>query len=104
MEVDELRTMAMGNPEQTAEVCWLILTAPSFPTAEDAAELDRLIVRLCELEPWLAGFQADMLAARLRMAPAQVHIDLARFRQWVRTAEAKHGAALGAGRGESFAP
>lgn len=93
-EVDELREQARAEPDTVAEVCRLILAAPSFPTAEDAAELDRLILRLCDLEPWLAGYLPEMQAARLSMAPAQVHIDLARFREWVREAEARAGAAL----------
>jgi hypothetical protein len=93
-EVDELREQARTEPDTVAEVCRLILAAPSFPTAEDVAELDRLILRLCDLEPWLAGYLPEMQAARLSMAPAQVHIDLARFREWVREAEARAGAAL----------
>jgi hypothetical protein len=104
-EVDELRSMAAGNPEQAAEVCRLILAAPPFPTAEDAAELDRLILRLCDLEPWLAGYLPEMQAARQAMAPARYALELARFRQWVREAEAKHGAApVGAGHGSLSAP
>jgi hypothetical protein len=96
-EVEELRTMAAGNPEQAAEVCRLILAAPPYPSEEDAAELDRLIVRLCELEPWMAGYLPEMQAARLAMAPAQLHIDLARFREWVREAEARAGGRPGVG-------
>lgn len=104
-EVDELRSMAAGNPEQAAEVCRLILAAPPFPTAEDAAELDRLILRLCDLEPWLAGYLPKMQAARRAMAPTRYALELARFRQWVREAEAKHGAApVGAGHGSLSAP
>jgi hypothetical protein len=103
-EVEELRTLATTEPDTVAETCRLILAAPAFPTAEDAAELDRLIVRLCDLEPLLAGYLPAMRAARLNMAPARYHEELARFRQWVRQAEAKQaGALLGAGAGDPFA-
>ena len=101
-EVDELRSMAQGNPEQAAEVCRLILAAPPFPTEADAAELDRLIVRLCELEPWLAGYLPEMHAARRAMAPARYPLELSRFRQWVREAEQRPAAGLGRG-GETIA-
>ena len=104
-EVDELRSMAAGNPEQAAEVCRLILAAPPFPTAVDAAELDRLIVQLCDLEPWLVGYLPEMQAARLAMAPARYPLELSRFRAWVKQAEEKHGAApMGAGQGNPSAP
>lgn len=96
-EVDELREQARTEPDTVAEVCRLILAAPSFPTAEDAAELDRLIVRLCDLEPWLAGYLPEMQAARLAMAPARYPAELARFRRWVREAEARAGGRPGGG-------
>ena len=104
-EVDELREQARTEPDTVAEVCRLILAAPSFPTAEDAAELDRLILRLCDLEPWLAGYLPEMQAARLAMAPARHPAELARFRAWVKQAEERNGAApLGAGNGSPSAP
>lgn len=104
-EVDELREQARTEPDTVAEVCRLILAAPSFPTAEDAAELDRLILRLCDLEPWLAGYLPEMQAARLAMAPARHPAELARFRAWVKQAEERNGAApLGAGDGSPSAP
>lgn len=104
-EVEELRGQARTEPDTVAEACRLILVAPPFPTAEDAAELDRLILRLCNLEPWLAGYLPEMQAARLRMAPARYPAELSCFRRWVREAEAKHGAApVGAGDGSPSAP
>lgn len=104
-EVDELREQARAEPDTVAEVCRLILAAPSFPTAEDAAKLDRLIVRLCDLEPWLAGYLPEMQAARLAMAPARYPLELSRFRAWVKQAEERNGAALvGAGHGSLSAP
>lgn len=104
-EVEELRTLASTEPDTVAEACRLILAAPPFPSAEDAAELDRLILRLCDLEPWLAGYLPAMQAARLNLAPARYREELARFRQWVRQAEAKQaGALLGARDGGQFAP
>jgi hypothetical protein len=53
-EVDELREQARTEPDTVAEVCRLILAAPSFPTAEDVAELDRLILR----PTWNPGWPA----------------------------------------------
>ena len=104
-EVEELRTLARTEPDTVAETCRLMLASPAFPTAEDAAELDRLIVRLCDLEPWLAGYLPAMQQARQNMAPARHPEELARFRQWVREAEAKQaGALLGGGGGNPFAP
>jgi len=95
-EGQEMRTLAATHTEQEAELFRLILAAPPFPTAEDAAELDALIVKLCLLEPCLAGYEAEMLAARRDMAPANYAEELAKFRRWVREAEAKHGAARAA--------
>jgi hypothetical protein len=104
VDVEELRALGNGNPEQAAEVCRLILAAPAFPTTEDAAELDRLILRLCDLEPCLAGYLPAMQQARSNMAPARYPEELAKFRQWVREAEAKQAGALpGAGDGRPFA-
>ncbi len=104
-EVEELRTLARTEPDTVAETCRLILAAPAFPSAEDAAELDRLILRLCDLEPCLAGYLPAMQQARQNMAPAQCPEELACFRQWVREAEAKQaGALLGGGGGNPFAP
>ncbi len=95
-EVEELRTLSTTEPDTVADTCRLILPAPPFPTAEDAAELDRLIVRLCDLEPWLAGYLPKMQAARLNMAPAIYGEELAKFRQWINEAEAKTGGRAGA--------
>jgi hypothetical protein len=104
VDVEELRAMSNGNPEQAAAVCRLILAAPAFPSDEDAAELDRLILRLCDLEPCLAGYLPAMQQARSNMAPARYPEELAKFRQWVREAEAKQAGALpGAGDGRPFA-
>lgn len=84
----ELRPQAGGDPKRLAELCRLILAAPPAPTAEDVAELDHLIVRLCELEaPWLEGFLPEIQDARRRMAPAHVAENLANFRRWVAEAE-----------------
>lgn len=86
--LNELRTQAAGDPERLAELCRLILAAPPSPTDEEIAELDRLIVRLCELEaPWLEGFLPEIQDARRRMAPAHVAENLANFRRWVAAAE-----------------
>jgi hypothetical protein len=86
--LDELRTQAGEEPGRLAELCRLILAAPPAPTAEDIAELDRLIVRLAELEaPWLAGYLPGMLEARRRMAPIHVAENLSHFRRWVAEAE-----------------
>ena len=93
-EVEELRTLARTEPGTVAETCRLILAAPAFPSAEDAAELDRLILRLCDLEPCLAGYLPAMQQARQNMAPARYPEELAKFRQWVRQAEAKQSGAL----------
>jgi hypothetical protein len=87
---DELRTQAGDDPDRLAELARLILASPPAPTAEDVAELDRLIVRLCDLEaPWLEGFLPEMQDARRRMAPVQVAENLANFRRWVAEAEAR---------------
>lgn len=102
--LDDLRTQAGTNPERLAELCRLALTAPLSPPPEDLVELDALMVRLCELEPWLAGYLPEMQTARRCMAPANVAESLARFRQYVREAEAKRGAVLGAGGGNFRAP
>jgi hypothetical protein len=101
--VEELQTQAGTDAERLAQLCRLILAAPPSPTPEDVAELDALMVRLCELEPWLAGYLPEMQAARRSMAPANVAESLARFRQWVREAEARRGAVLGAGDGKPSA-
>ena len=93
--LDELKTQAGSTPEHLAELGRLIL----MPPPEDLAELDRLMVDLCELEPLLAGYLPEMQAARHCMAPANVTESLACFRQYVREAEAKRGAVLGAGGG-----
>ena len=53
---EELHAQAGTNPERLAQLCRLILAAPPTPTPEDVAELDALMVRLCELEPWLSGY------------------------------------------------
>lgn len=59
-------------------------------TAEHVAELDRLIVYLCQLEaPWLEGFLPAMQDARRHMAPIQVSESLASFQRWVAEAEAR---------------
>lgn len=103
-EGQEIRAMATTQPEAAAELCRLILAAPPYPSAEDAAELDRLILRLCNLEPWLIGYQTEMLAARRDMAPANYAGELASFRRWVHEAEARHGAGpVGAGDGNPSA-
>jgi hypothetical protein len=101
--VEELQTQAGTDAERLAQLCRLILAAPPSPTPEDVAELDALMVRLCELETWLAGYLPEMQAARRSMAPANVAESLARFRQWVREAEVRRGAVLGAGNGEPSA-
>lgn len=86
--LNELRTQAGGDPERLAELCRLILAAPPAPTAEEIAELDHLIVRLCDLEaPWLEGFLPEIQDARRRMAPVHVAENLANFRRWVTEAE-----------------
>ncbi len=104
-ELEELRALAINDPDQTAEACRLILAAPAFPTAEDAAELDRLILRLCELEPHLSGYLPAMQSARLNMAPVRYAGELASFRRWVHQAEAKQAGALACGGvAEPFAP
>lgn len=90
--MDELRTQAGDDPDRLAELARLILASPPAPTAEDVAELDRLIVRLCELEkPWLEGFLPEMQDARRRMAPVHVAEALANFRRWVAEAETRNG-------------
>ncbi len=63
---------------------------PSFKI-EDVAELDCLIVRLCELEPWLADAVPEMMEARRRMAPVNLAESLTLFRGYVRDAEAAQG-------------
>jgi hypothetical protein len=104
-EGQEMRDLARTEPDKVAELCRLILAAPPFPSEQDAAELDALIVRLCELEPWLAGYQAEMLAARRDMAPVNYAEELAKFRGWVREAEARQGRGPdGAGAGNPSAP
>ena len=101
--LDDLETQAGTNPERLAELCRLALAAPLSPSPEDTAELDALMVRLCELEPWLIGYLPEMQTARRCMAPANVAESLACFRQYVREAEAK--TALYWGReGETSAP
>lgn len=91
--LNELRTQARNDPERLAELARLILAAPPAPTAEDVAELARLIVRLCELEaPWLEGTLPAMQDARRRMAPVHVAENLASFRRWVAEAEARPSA------------
>ncbi|MBW8459149.1 MAG: hypothetical protein K0M58_12015 [Thiobacillus sp.] len=101
--LDDLQTQAGTNPERLAELCGLALAVPPSPTPEDAAELDALMVRLCELELWLAGYLPEMRTARRCMAPANVAESLACFRRWVREAEARRGAVLGAGDGKPSA-
>lgn len=88
--MDELRTQAGNDPARLAELARLILASPPAPTAKDVAELDRLIVRLCDLEaPWLEGFLHEIQDARRRMAPVHVAENLANFRRWVSEAEAR---------------
>jgi hypothetical protein len=101
--VEELQAQAGTDAERLAKLCRLILAAPPSPTPEDVAELDALMVRLCELEPWLAGYLPEMQSARRSMAPANVAQSLACFRQYVREAEARRGAVLGAGDGKPSA-
>lgn len=102
-ELGHLRAMSGTDPDTVADACRLILIAPAYPTPEDVAELDGLMVRLCALVPWLAGFLPEMQAARHRMAPADVADNLARFRIWVvRAEEPGRAARLGRG-GETFA-
>lgn len=101
--VEELQTQAGGNAERLAELSRLVLAAPPSPTPDDVAELGALMVELCELEPWLAGYLPEMQAARRSMAPANVAESLTCFRQYVREAEARRGAVLGAGEGKSSA-
>jgi hypothetical protein len=97
-ELDHLRTLSDTDPDTVANACRLILTGSTFPTVEAVAELDGLMVRLCGLVPWLAGFLPEMQAARYRMAPADVADNLYRFRRWVSKAEEQGQAArLGAG-------
>ena len=76
-------------PEENTE-------APPSPTPEEVAELDALMVRLCELEPWLAGYLPEMQTARRSMAPVNVAESLACFRHYVREEDARRGAGLGA--------
>lgn len=83
-------------PEENTE-------APPSPTPEEVAELDALMVRLCELEPWLAGYLPEMQTARRSMAPVNVAESLACFRQYVREADARRGAGLGTGDGKCSA-
>jgi len=99
----ELKAHAGPDAERLAELCRLVLMAPPAFTLEDVAELDALMVRLCELEPWLAGYLPEMQSARRSMAPANVAQSLTEFRQWVREAEARRGAVSGAWDGESSA-
>jgi hypothetical protein len=90
--INELRTQAGNDPDRLAELARLVLAAPPAPTAEDVAELDRLIVRLCELEkPWLEGYLPTMQDARRRMAPVHVAENVANFRRWVAEAESRNG-------------
>lgn len=67
-----------------------------FPTLEEVEELDRLIVRLCDLVPWLSGFLPEIQAARRRMAPSGVAQELVKFRRWVAASEQREE--QGAGR------
>jgi hypothetical protein len=101
--IDELQAQADTNAERLAQLCRLILASPPSPTPEDVAELDALMVRLCELEPWLAGYLPEMQAARRSMAPANLAESLTQFRGYVREAEARRGAVLGAGDGKPSA-
>lgn len=55
-------------------------------TLEDVAELDRLIERLCQLEPWLADALPEMQEARRCMAPANLAESLELFRGYVQAA------------------
>jgi hypothetical protein len=103
LAAEDLQTQAGGNAERLAELCRLVLAAAPSPTPGDVAELDALMVELCELEPWLAGYLPEMQAARRSMAPAAVAESLTAFRQYVREAEARRGAVLGAEVGESSA-
>jgi len=103
-ELEHLRAMSGTDPDTVADACRLILTAPPFPTPEDVAELDRRILKLCDLEPWLAGYLPELQAARRRMAPADVALNLAKFAEWIREAETKPGRRAGAGSGELLAP
>ncbi|QSA97131.1 hypothetical protein [Methylococcus sp. EFPC2] len=90
-----LSEQAESNPDHAAWYAWLLLLTPPAPTPEDLAELDGLIVRLCELWPWSKDKASKLLACRERMAPARVAEDLARFRSWVRHAEVERAAAVG---------
>ena len=99
-EVEDLRRQSRTEPGKVAELCRLILAAQPFPTPVEVAELDALIIRLCEIEPWLAGYLPEMQEARRRMAPANVADSLAHFRHWVREAEGNAGRPTGAGRGQ----
>ena len=83
-----LETRAATDPEGTAALCQLILAFPRPPTAAEVAELDNLIVRLCELWPWAKGMASELLRLRRRMAPARVIEELELFRAWVRESEA----------------
>ncbi|HQS99904.1 MAG: hypothetical protein B7Y26_03590 [Hydrogenophilales bacterium 16-64-46] len=88
--LNELRTQAGKEPGRLAELARLIVATPPAPTAEDVAELDRLIVRLVELErPWLEGFLPTIQDARRRMAPIHVAENFANFRRWVAEAETR---------------
>ncbi len=100
LAAEDLQTQAAGDAERMAELCRLVLAAPPSPTPDEIAELDSLMVRLCDLEPWLAGYLPEMQSARRSMAPANVAESLACFRQYVREAEARRGAVLGAEGGE----
>lgn len=90
-----LSEQAESNLDHAAWYAWLLLLTPLPPTPEDLAELDRLIVRLCELVPWAKDEAPELLAWRRRMAPAQLAENLARFRSWVRHVEVERAAAVG---------
>jgi hypothetical protein len=98
---------AAQQQDETANACEKNAPPISQPLPElfpeDVAELDALMVCLCELEPWLAGYLPEMQATRRSMAPANVAESLTQFRGYVREAEARRGAVLGAGDGKSSA-
>jgi hypothetical protein len=86
-EAEHLRALSTTAPDIVANACRLILTTPDLPTPEDVAELDRRILALCDLEPWLAARRPDQQVARRRMALVDVPRHLARFADWICEAE-----------------
>jgi len=94
-DIDYLRAMARTEPQQIAETARLIVAAPPFPSAEVAAEFDRLIYSLCDMENLSKAHRSKLLAARQRLAPARYYIEINQFRDWVSEAEARHAARRG---------